>query len=287
MRIQKKLLLVPLVILLISTNKTPLLAQKKEAQKEIVLASEINWGYLNPARGDKSPAAANLWGDRTKDEPSGILVKFNDGFSSPPHIHNITYLGIVIKGLVHNDDPTAENMWLSPGSFWVQPAGESHITAAKGAYNLAYIEINSGPYQVLPVADAFDNGERPINVEKTNLVWLDASHFIWKKQSKFSRDSGVKMAFLWGKPQTSELSGTMIKLAAGFKGEIKTEDTVFRAVVIQGNLQYDNNNPSDYKILEPSSYFGSKGVTTHKIATTEETLIYIRSQGKFEVKATK
>nr|WP_211242461.1 DUF4437 domain-containing protein [Cobetia crustatorum] len=65
---------------------------------EVVQHSDIDWGYLNPLRGDQSPAAGDLWGDRTKDGASGFLVKFNEGFSSPPHIHNITYRGVVIQG---------------------------------------------------------------------------------------------------------------------------------------------------------------------------------------------
>ncbi|WP_338517728.1 DUF4437 domain-containing protein [Alteromonas gracilis] len=36
------------------------------AATKIVTADEVNWGYLNPARGEKSPGAADLWGDRTK-----------------------------------------------------------------------------------------------------------------------------------------------------------------------------------------------------------------------------
>ena len=71
---------------------------------------------------------------------------------------------MVIEGFVHNDDPTAERMWLTPGAFWTQPAGESHVTAANGVNNLIYIEIDSGPYLVLAKEKAFDNGERPINV---------------------------------------------------------------------------------------------------------------------------
>ena len=60
------------------------------AETKIVTAENVEWGYLNPARGDKSPGAADLWGDRTKDTATGMLVRFNKGFESPPHIHNIT-----------------------------------------------------------------------------------------------------------------------------------------------------------------------------------------------------
>ena len=102
---------------------------------------------------------------------------------------------MVVKGLIHNDDPSAEKMWMPVGSFWTQPAGESHITAAKGEECIAYVEIDSGPYLVKPIEEAFDNGERPINVDKNNLVWLDASktNIIEAKESAQS----PAIAFLW------------------------------------------------------------------------------------------
>ena len=146
---------------------------------EVVRAPQVAWGALNPARGDKGPRAGNLWNDRTKEEASGFLVRFADGFSSPPHIHNVTYRGVVIQGLVHNDDPDAGEMWMPPGSFWTQPAGEVHITAAKGGDAMAYIEIDQGPYLVLPKEKAFDKGERPVNVVPSNVVWLSGSESNW------------------------------------------------------------------------------------------------------------
>ena len=118
---------------------------------EVRLASELQWEQLNPARGDASPQAADVWGNRkeklinqavadmlgtsmdeTFDPGTGFLVKFVDGFESPPHIHNVSYRGVVISGKVHNDDPDAKEMWMPAGSYWTQPAGEVHITSAKG-----------------------------------------------------------------------------------------------------------------------------------------------------------
>ena len=149
-------------------------AEIPEARSEVVSVDDVAWGYLNPARGDKGPRAADLWGDRTKNTAAGILLQFPEGFSSPPHIHNITYRGVVIQGELHNDDPEAEIMWLPAGSFWTQPAGEAHVTAANGKSNIAYIEINSGPYLVQPTERAFDNGERPMNVDPSHIVWQDS-----------------------------------------------------------------------------------------------------------------
>jgi quercetin dioxygenase-like cupin family protein len=107
----------------------------------ILHAKDVDWGYLNPLRGDKSPGAANLWGNRSFNSATGMLVRFNKGFSSPPHIHNISYRGIVLEGLMHNDEPSAPEKWLSKGSFWTQPAGHVHITAANGETksNKAYL----------------------------------------------------------------------------------------------------------------------------------------------------
>jgi hypothetical protein len=70
--------------------------QVAEPTSKVVLISEVEWEQLNPARGDKSPQAGTLWGDRKGDRkgdimPTGFLSRFMDGFSSPPHIHNTTY----------------------------------------------------------------------------------------------------------------------------------------------------------------------------------------------------
>lgn len=254
-----------------------------EAKVELVPASEVQWGALNPARGDQSPRAGTLWGDRTASGASGFLVKFVDGFSSPPHIHNVTYRGVVIKGLVHNDDPKAEQMWLPAGSFWTQPAGEAHITAAAGQENIAYIEINSGPYLVKPTEEAFDNGERPVNVDQSNLVWLDAADITWIHQSDQDTD-GPKTAFLWGKPETGHLSGSLLKLPAGYSGTIYSAGSILRAVVIQGELAYGESA----KALAGGSYFGSEGTAVHQIASSpdQETIVYIRTDGKIELDPT-
>jgi len=257
-----------------------------EPTSKVVLTSEVEWGPLNPARGANSPKAGTLWGDRNGSGPSGFLVKFVDGFSSPPHIHNITYRGVVISGLIHNDDPNAEDMWLPTGSFWTQPAGEAHITAAKGSNNLAYIEIEGGPYLVRPTEEAFENGERPVNVDESNIVWLDASDITWVDQpgTPASAD-GPKMAFLWGNPQVGQLNGTLVKLPTRFTGELRSNGSTLRAVVIQGQPSHQLSGESEVKNLEPGSYFGSKGESVHQVSceAEEECIIYVRAEGKFGV----
>ena len=244
------------------------------ADHSVIATGNIVWGLLNPLRGDASPKAADLWGDRTQDMATGMLVKFEKGFSSPPHIHNITYRGIVIEGLVHNDDPAAKEMWLGPGSFWTQPAGESHITAADGQNNLIYLEIDSGPYLVLAEDKAFDNGERPINVDEQNLVWLDTENVQWLKKSN------VQIAYLWGAPNLA--NGAFVKLPPGFKGKIESENGL-KAIVVRGKATHQWNKEKQKTYLSPSSFFSSSTKGEHKIHADTEMVLYINSNGRFTI----
>jgi hypothetical protein len=237
--------------------------------------SEVEWEQLNPARGDKSPMAGTLWGDRKDSVPTGFLVKFVDGFSSPPHIHNATYRAVVISGHIHNDDPNAADMWMPTGSFWTQPKGELHITTAKGATNVALVEIDRGPYLVLPPEEEFDSGEKPINVDASNIVWVDPPGMT-------STANGPKLAYLWGALQDDQSNGTFVKLPNGFAGKIHSHGSTFHAVVIKGQLQYLGSN---VKTLEPGSYFSSKGKSVHQISSKagEESIIYVHGNGEYEL----
>ena len=239
---------------------------------EIVSADSVHWEPLNPARGDKSPKAAILWGDRGGSSPTGFLVKFVDGFASPPHIHNVSYRGVVIDGLIHNDDPDAARMWMPKGSYWTQPKGETHITAAKGTTNVAYIEIDEGPYLVRPPKDSFDSGERPVNVVPSNLVWHD-----------LVVSSAVKVAFLWGEPKEKQLNGTLVELQPGFTGLMRSSSSL-RAVAIQG--RYWLNSSRDV-VLTPGSYFSSAEAATHRVSCEASTscIFYVRARGKYTVTA--
>lgn len=250
---------------------------KSMNHKKAVVISEANidWGLLNPLRGDQSPKAADLFGDRTQDLPTGMLVKFEKGFFSPPHIHNITYRGVVIKGMMHNDDPNAAMMWMPSGSFWTQPAGESHITAAAGSENLIYLEIDSGPYKVLGTEKAYDNGERPINIEERNVVWADSEDTEWVDYN------GAEISYLWG--DLDAQYGVFLKLPKGFKGELEQGNKELNAVVVSGSFTYHLNNHNEKTEMTPSSFFRAHNKSKHKIETHEEVIIYVSSKGKIEI----
>ncbi len=282
---KSKLFLILISVVCTACTNMQTVASSKVASSELVLASELKWGPLNAARGKNSPRAATLWGDRNGVGATGFLVHFAEGFSSPPHIHNVTYRGVVIDGLVHNDDPGAAEMWMPAGSFWTQPKGEDHITAAKDRFNLAYIEIDSGPYLVLPSEEAFATHEQSVNVSPSNIVWLDSRDVTWiDKTASSASDQSVKMAFLWGSPKADQLNGTLLKLPKQFEGKIQSHEAILRAVVIQGQLNYQTTQ-SGVNILQAGSYFGSTSASTHDISCihSNECLVYIRTTGRYDV----
>lgn len=244
---------------------------------KVKLSSEIIWEKLNPARGDQSPQAGTIWGNRKDTVATGFLAKFVDGFSSPPHIHNTTYRAVVIKGLVHNDDPSAENMWMKPGSFWTQPEGEAHITSAKGSENIALVEINKGPYLVKPISEAFDNRERPINIDVTNIVWLNNEKSNW-----ISRNNNAEISFLLDDSPSKSL---FVKLPKGFKGKITSTGNMMHSVVIQGNLSYEMPQNKQVKNLDEGSYFGAtdKAIHTLENNSSVDVIVYIRTNGTIHI----
>ena len=265
----------------------------KQSSVEIVLASEIDWEQLNPARGDQSPQAGTLWGDRKAAlppstspgqdcpfcsgslVPTGFLAKFVDGFSSPPHIHNVTYRAVVIDGLVHNDDPDAADMWMPPGSFWTQPKGEVHITSSKGESTIALVEIDTGPYLVMPPAEAFDSGERPINVHASNIVWVTPPDLPIEA-------NGPKVSYLWGNPEDGSDYGTFIKLPAGMRHYIHSTGATFRVVAIKGQPEYLQD---ESVTLSPGSYLSASGDTMHQLKSHADydSLFYVRTNGPYRI----
>ncbi|QLE87684.1 DUF4437 domain-containing protein [Shewanella sp. Scap07] len=249
-------------------------------QSSWLSSDAIEWGYLNPLRGDKSPAAANLWGDRTQNKATGMLVRFNRGFASPPHIHNISYRGIVIEGELHNDDPAAAKAWMPVSSFWTQPAGENHITAANSESNLIYLEIDAGPYLVKPSAEQFVSGEHALNMHRDNLVWQPVSN------TSASKDSNVQLSQLWGSPIDGQLGGLLLKLPADYQGRITVDAAEFRAVVIQGQLNYQSVESNGQVSLNSGSYFASQGNFSHEVAANgEASIIYIRTDGTYRLES--
>jgi hypothetical protein len=95
--------------------------------------------------------------------------------------------------------------------------------------------------------------------------------------------NGPKVAFLWGEPDGEQLNGTFIKLPAGFKGTIRSNGSIFGAVIIKGMPEYKVD--MDSKTLEPGSYFESEEETVHRVssAVEEETIIYVRTNGKYDI----
>ena len=255
------------------------------ATVRVLTPEQVDYVPLNPARGDRSPKAGVLWGDIRSDESSGVLLRFADGFSSPPHIHNITYRAVVVSGELHNDDPGAEKFWMGPGSFWTQPAGENHITVARpGGGATAFLEILSGPYLVQPATEAFDNGERPVNVASSNLVWMGADEF--SRIGKRSDNTGAEVALLWGDLSGASLNGSFLRLSPGYSGSLSTLAGMLRSVVVQGDLAHSVPNATGTSVIGPGGFFESASGLDHTVSCQSDVacIIYLRTRGEFRIR---
>jgi hypothetical protein len=242
-----------------------------QAPATTLLAKDVTWAPLNPARGDAGPAAANLWGDRRHEGASGFLVRFADGFASPPHIHNVSYRGVVVHGLVHNDDPSAPQMWMPTGSFWTQPKGGSHITSASSGETVAYIEIDEGPYLVKPVDEAFTTEEQPVNVDASRIAWFNAI-----TDSNNLTQDGPKIALLWGDLDKDRPGGMLVKLPSGATIQLNNPGDAAHAVVIKGGVLHQGDVRT---LLQPGSYMSlGEGGTTISCEASEACTLYVRAQ---------
>lgn len=226
--------------------------------------SDVEWTALNPARGDASPRAATLWGDRAAAGPSGFLVQFADGFSSPPHIHNVSYRAVVLSGEVHNDDAGAAPMWMTPGSFWTQPLSESHITASRGV-SMAYVEIDDGPYLVHPADQAQPVPVKPVNLDASNLVWAA------------SAVDGVDVSRLWGAPDAGA-GGVMVRLQPGTTAKLVSKQAL-RAVVVEGATTLGARGEGG-----PGSLLTGEALSL-ACAATSPCVLYVRATAGFAVGA--
>lgn len=257
------------------------LSDEQRASIRVVTPDQVAYQPLNPARGDASPQAGVLWGDIRQDVPSGILLRFAEGFSSPPHIHNITYRAVVISGEVHNDDPDAAKMWMGPGTFWTQPAGEVHITSARpGLGATAFLEILEGPYLVQPSDMAFDTGEQPLNLVNSNLVWMSADDLRWIKTDDAVGVS-PEVAVLWGDLKTGALSASFVKLPAGHSTDLSVETSSLRAVMIDGEATHSVVGLETQSELGAGGFFESDAGIPHSLAchSDSDCLFYVRSAG--------
>lgn len=73
----------------------------------------------------------------------------------------------------------------------------------------------------------------------------------------------------------------MLNIPAGSKLTLNTGAPEFRAVVIGGALDYAFNHED--KNLTPGSYFSSRDSHQHVFTTTQDTQLYIRSNGQYQL----
>ncbi len=158
-----------------------------------------------------------------------------------------------------------------------------------GEGRVAYIEIQHGPYLVMPPEQAVDNGERANNVHAANLVWLDAStNRLIEIPSRVAPADGPRVSYLWGDPQGEQASGALVELPAGYTSTLTSTGSSLRIVVIKGDIRLHASGAPGHESLGPGSFVGSSNAGGAGItgSTSTSTVLYVRSDAPVEVVAT-
>ena len=139
------------------------------------------------------------------------------------------------------------------------------------------VEIDKGPYLVKSIEESFDNGERPVNIDASNVVWLNN-----KKTNWIDSKSKAEISFLW---ENNESRGVFVKLPQGYDGTIVSDGTVLHSVIIQGDLNYTLPQSNEMKELDAGSYFGATSKAIHTITnhSTTEAIMYIRTNASIKI----
>jgi len=88
---------------------------------------------------------ALLWGDWTKDDEYGMIVKIKAGFAAPRHSHTFDYHGVSIQGnWVHTYNKTDDRV-LAPGGYAFQAGEEDHDDRCEGTQDCLILIHQHGP----------------------------------------------------------------------------------------------------------------------------------------------
>ncbi|HSD87097.1 MAG TPA: DUF4437 domain-containing protein [Kofleriaceae bacterium] len=119
-----------------------------KADSKDLLASDLKWAQLDPARPD--PVVVPLWGDGTAG-PNGFLMKMKAGGGPFWHVHKNDYQGVVLVGNVVSYESGTQPRTMPPGSTWWQPGGNKHTTDCQGPTDCVIYLDFAGAFDVKPV----------------------------------------------------------------------------------------------------------------------------------------
>lgn len=108
----------------------------------------VKW---EPAAPGSPVQIAILWGDRTKGNDYGMLLKMPAGLEAGRHSHTADYHAVGVKGTwVHSNDGDARSHELPPGSYAMQPGKQVHNDMCKGTSECVIFVHQHAPGDSIP-----------------------------------------------------------------------------------------------------------------------------------------
>ena len=118
-------------------------------EKSITSYKDLQFAPL----GEGNPVeAAHLWGDPATG-PVAFIVRMPEGCAEPWHSHTSTYRAVLIEGRFQSrskDAATDSVEIYGPGSYVVQPGGQTHSEVNAGDGSLLALVFFEGPADFIP-----------------------------------------------------------------------------------------------------------------------------------------
>jgi quercetin dioxygenase-like cupin family protein len=136
-------------LFLLAMSGVTLAASGVESAKKDVAwpAASIKW-EAGPTPGTK---VAKLWGDWTKDEAYGVLIKFDAGLMHPLHKHTYDLKIITISGTYVHTPEGGTEVRLGPGSYLLQAGGKNHVSGCATGPECEFFMTSTGKFDLIPV----------------------------------------------------------------------------------------------------------------------------------------
>ena len=141
---------------------------------------------------------------------------------------------------------------------------------ASGAPASGNAKPAEAPAKVKPMRAA---GAKPVIWPADQLKWVDAP-----------QANGVKIAVLWGNPDTGAF-GAIHKFPAGFKAPLHTHSSDLHCVVVTGTIVHGSSDGKETR-LGPGSYAFVPHTYVHTTACdpASECQMFVHAAGKFDLK---
>ncbi len=233
-------------------------------------AKDAKWGLANPEQPD-GPQMVGVQGN-PKDGAFVALAKFPAGFAAPLHSHPANFAGAVLSGTVVNGRSAEDNVKLTGGTAWTEPAGAVHYTGCTDEADCIVALHMDGAMGMTP-ADAPAEGDLKMVVSGPDSIeWTPINP---------ERPEGPKMFVISGDKEAGAFRA-LVKLPAGSTSPEHSHSSTYSAAVLAGAMVHGTASDAVFGV---GSYWTEAGGQVHVTGCSGEVdcVFFASMDGAFDM----